>query len=217
MSILLRSLFDLLRLDGLEGAETEHQGDKIPEPVEMRESSRSEANEEVLLQWIDEGDVERSEPAVVVERSERGVGLRFSIALPVGLSVMVTPHHEGPLKGVIRHSQEHNGGFNLGVRLIGRELRRFDRHPMDAEANLEWSSPREGKQSIAVRVRDSSAEGVQLEASCAIPDETLVRLGHGGWHRLGVISYCKERDGKFVAGVQFTAPPKPDESAEMKD
>jgi len=214
MSILLRSLSELLRRGEPEAALAPEES---AEPIEMRALSRVKTNEEVLLQWIDQDDAERSEPAVIFERSRRGAGLRFSVALPVGLSILLTRKGEGPVKAIVRHSRELEDGFHLGVRLIGRELRRFDRHPVDAEASLHWSSVRNGQQTIVVRVTDSTAEGVQLDAPCSIPEEMMVRLGHGGWHRLGVISYCKERAGRFVAGVQFTTPPKSDESAEAKD
>ena len=136
-----------------------------------------------------------------------GLGVRSPVSLDPGWPVLLTLPEGAPLKAVVRHRRRDPGGWILGLQLIRRERRRFDRRPMDREIELAWQGPDGHRRRASGRVRDVGEGGLQFVCKADIPFRTSVLLAIEGWQRFGTVVHIHpERDSRAY-GVQFSGPP----------
>ena len=160
-----------------------------------------------MLEWIDAEDNQRAQPVHLVDRSKGGVGVRAAIPLEKGWPVLLTPPRDAPIKAVVRHRRRDPSGWFLGLQVIQRERRRFDRRPIDSTVELSWDG-KDGRLRRGVgRVRDVGEGGLRIACHVEIPYRAVVLLGVEGWQRYATIVHAEVETDTRVYGVQFFGPP----------
>ena len=187
-----------------------------PEPTENRGSPRQPAEGSALLEWIDHQDAERAQAVHLVDRSESGVGVRSPLSLDPGWPVLLTLPEGGSLKAVVRHRRRDPGGWILGLQLIRRERRRFDRRPMDRKVELAWQGEDGHRHTATGRVRDVGEGGLQFVCESDIPFRASVLLAIEGWQRFGTVVHVRTEQPLRSYGVQFSGPPVLQRSADFR-
>lgn len=97
------------------------------------------------------------------------------------------------------------------------DRRRDERLPASGMGTLHWADRWSGVRSALVNVRNVCQEGVTIELPEAVEAPRFARLTGGHWQCLGWLRYCEEREGKIVAGFQFTRRPYPKNSSDYRD
>jgi hypothetical protein len=187
------------------------------EPEELRGDARRPAEGSALLEWIDQEDCERAQAVHLIDQSTGGLGVRSPVCLDPGWPVLLTLPQGAPLKAVVRHRRRDHTGWVLGLQLIRRERRRFDRRPMDREVELAWQGPDGQRRTASGRLRDVGEGGLQFVCKADIPFRTSVLLAIEGWQRFGTIVHIRpDRDSRSY-GVQFSGPPVLQRSVDFED
>jgi len=166
---------------------------------------RREVRIEAMIEWVDAQDQLVRTAVVIEDESVFGFQIRLGESLPAGRTVWVSSEEILGTKAVVRHCRPHGDRLVAGLYQINSERRRDDRVPMHDAADLAWEHGGIRSRS-AVMVLDSSADGVQVEAEQAIPEETIAELSFGIWQRFGVTCYCVPKVEKFLVGIHFTGP-----------
>lgn len=177
------------------------------DPAEQRSDPRRPASGSALLEWIDETDTERAQAVHLVNRSDGGLAVRSATVLDAGWPVLVTPPDGAPVKAVVRHRRRDSSGWILGLQLIRRERRRFDRRPLDRTVQLAWDGVDGTRRTANGRVRDVGEGGLQFISQANIPTRSFVVLSVDGWQRFGAIVHQRVERDQVVYGVQFSGPP----------
>lgn len=170
-----------------------------------------------MLEWIDQDDCERAQAVHLIDQSTRGLAVRSPVSLDPGWPVLLTLREGAPLKAVVRHRRRESGGWILGLQLIRRERRRFDRRPTDREINLAWQGPDGHRRSAVGRVRDVGEGGLQFVTKADIPFRTSVLLAIEGWQRFGTIVHIRPDRDLRCYGVMFSGPPILTQSADFDE
>lgn len=174
-------------------------------PSKRRTNLRKPAFETVLVEWEDLVKGRQAFAGRLVNRSEKGLGIRGPRLLPRGKTILVSTEEETTLKAVVRHCVSGDGGFYLGVEVIPVDKRRSDREPMYCAARI--SCTREGRRDdLPVIIRDASETGVQLESPEELSPEELIEVSHLGSFREGTITYCRQVGDSYRIGVHFIGP-----------
>lgn len=189
----------------------------VAEEPEHRAGDRTSSAERALVEWIDEEGERHAEIAWVCDRSKEGMGLRSPYRLDAGSPVLITLGEEAPAKAMVRHCQADHGDWRIGLKLIRHEQRRFDRTPIQGEATVIWQSPSHGRQEVRVRILDVGEGGLGLSGESRIPVQSTVSIIHDGWQRFGSVTHGHTDGERYVFGIQFAGPPRPQESAERWD
>ncbi|MCB1020050.1 MAG: PilZ domain-containing protein [Acidobacteria bacterium] len=177
------------------------------DPAEMRADPRRPVTGSALLEWIDETDTERAQAVHLVNRSEGGLAVRSATVLDAGWPVLVTLPNGAPVKAVVRHRRRDSSGWLLGLQLIRRERRRFDRRPLDRLVEVAWDGADGRRQTADGRVRDVGEGGLQFVSRANVPTRSFVVLSIDGWQRFGTIVHQRADGDLVVYGVQFAGPP----------
>jgi len=200
-----------------------HQAEAAPEPVadeppDRRRQPRESVSETALLEWLDDRNRDRAEPAHVLDRSPNGMELELAEPLLPGWPLLVTPAHELPIKAIVRHARQTPEGPRVGVMLIHHERRRYDRFPCDWTASMDWQVETAGEEHRQeMRIRDAAQGGVRAKIERPVQESAVVRISHEGWHRFGTVVDCRPVGDFYEVGVQFVGPPRPDAGLEYYD
>jgi len=186
-------------------------------PAEQRGEARRPAEGSALLEWIDQDDCERAQAVHLVDQSASGLGVRSPVGLDQGWPVLLTLPQGAPLKAVVRHRRRDQNGWILGLQLIRRERRRFDRRPMDRAIELAWQGPDGKRCTAAGRLRDVGEGGLRFVCKADIPFRTSVLISIEGWQRFGAIVHIHPDRDSRAYGVQFSGPPILQHGADFED
>src|SRR5690606_23528700 len=126
----------------------------------------------------------------IVDRSPDGMGIRLRTPLQPGWPVLITPGEEGPVKAVVKYCRCDTDGWFIGVLLVHRDRRRFDRRPVDVAARLVWSRDSSAERDCEVRIRDVAEGGVLISSPRPFSPASAVSVVHEGWQRNGTIVHC---------------------------
>jgi hypothetical protein len=185
--------------------------------TDRRGDRRRPGEGSALLEWIDEEDRERAQIVDLIDWSPAGLGVRTAVSVQPGWPVLVTLPHGEPIKAVVRHRHAEGAGCRLGLRLIRRERRRFDRRPLERNVELIWQGTDGRRESVVGRVRDVSEGGLQFVCEADIPALTTVLVAVEGLQRFGTIADVHSDGDRRAYGVQFSGPPVLQHSADFRD
>ncbi len=174
---------------------------------EARSDPRDPARGSALLEWIDQEDCDRAQPVHLLNQSRGGFAVRSAAPLDAGWPVLLTLPEGPPLKAVVRHRRRDPEGWVLGLQLIQRERRRFDRRPLDRKIELVWQG-QDGRRCVARgRIRDVGEGGLSFVCADEIPLRTSVLMAIEGWQRFGTLAHVRPERDLHNYGVQFSGPP----------
>ena len=105
------------------------------ETVERRGDERWQALGQVDLHWLDHDGKPQSAPASMIERSLDGLRIVSPRKFAVGDEIHVSlPKDEHEVRANVRHGEESGRGWHIGLRLIRKDRRRFERRPAEGPA-----------------------------------------------------------------------------------
>ncbi len=186
----------------------------LPKPQERRDGPRMPSHQTALVEWQ---DMEKGEQAVAVRvenQSRNGYAIRAPRLIAIGKTVLITPEDEAPIKAVVRHCASGVGGWRLGVELVPKDRRRFDREPMYCAAELSCTRAGRGDD-WPVIIRDASEGGLQIESPEPLTLEQVIEVTHLGASRQGVVMHCRAAEDGYRIGVQFIGPAHPEGSRQI--
>ncbi len=170
-----------------------------------------------VLEWIDQDDLERAQAVHLIDQSADGLGVRSPAPLERGWPVLLTPPEGAPIKAVVRNKRRDSSGWILGLQLIRRERRRFDRRPIDRDVELAWQGVDGQRREVSGRVRDVGEGGLQLVCEADIPFRTSILMVIEGWQRFGVIVHIRPEKNLRLYSVMFSGPPIQRQSPDFQD
>jgi hypothetical protein len=174
----------------------------IPEePKERRKDARSAAEIQATLEWFDADGRVCSVEGVLENVSSNGFAIRTEGEFEEGQTVWVTRPDSPALKSIVRHIQRSDGFYVLGLARIAKERRREDRAPIAGAGCLRRTGPRGECLSVAVQIRNISAEGLQLVSPESAPPQEVVRLVGSAVECTGTVRYSVPWNRRFLIGV----------------
>ncbi len=203
---MVSKLVHLLKSLARKKTRTDEASDELHAIEGRREAApRVPMQQPASLMWIDDEGEPGHDVVEISNSSPDGVGIIASRALPVGLMVIVDGGEGFNAKAVGRYCRKDTEAYRVGLKLIHHDHRRFERCPLCGEGVLHWTDSSGKSISSAVRLRDGTPEGVQVEVPRPVPASSLVRLLWDEWACLGFTGYCKsaaERN-KYLVGIHF--------------
>jgi len=193
-----------------------------PEPVEVetverRKSDRWTALGDATLRWIDAEGVTQSVQVEMVDRSPDGLKIISSREFTVGEELFLSLPKGAENKAVVRHQVESEGGWQVGLRVIHHERRRFERFVVEGTAQLHWADNKQNHRTLPVEVKNIALEGMQLRVMEEIAPGTVVKVTGQTVQCVGVTWYCKRDGDAFLIGIQMTRAPHSPNGLEFRD
>jgi hypothetical protein len=167
------------------------------------------------LTWNGSQADRQFEQVEVENVSVHGFGLRSTRYLPVGQTVWFESNSVPVVKGVVRHCEERDGYFQIGLIRVETEHRRVERQPVRGAGNLDWYGDGAKACSTPVLVRDASEFGLQLSAVDPVPVGRIVRLTGDALECVATVCYCVRIENEYRLGLHFTRQPYDKHSAEF--
>ncbi len=172
-----------------------------PERDERRLERRAAASIKVTLEWEGPGGEPWLSEGVLENVSERGFAVRTNAAIDDGQTVWATRPNSPAFKSIVRHVEQDGDLFVLGFARILHERRREDRAPVAGVGMLRRTGVHGETIATDVRIRNISAEGVQVASSQAVPKNEVARLIGSAVECVGTVRYCVPWNGKFLVGL----------------
>ena len=168
---------------------------------ERRAQPRLTANEPGRVEWLTDEQEQLGENISIEDISETGVGFVSPLELKVGQTVWVSTDGSPRCKAVVRHTQEQDNDYFVGVTRVLTDRRRIDRRPAGGKGRLHWGAVTGGQIDANVVVRDTSDYGLQLQVPEPVPIQCVVRVeGHAG-DCFGSTCYCEPYQGEYLVGL----------------
>jgi len=180
----------------------------IPTPGrERRREPRVTGHELVTAQWTDPDGHERAERARIIDRSKKGLGLHLAVPIPAGTQIDLSGGTSA--SAVVRHCRLDGDTYVVGLLRRNDTERRDDpRIPVEGVGRLVWHNSESDQKDLTVNVRDSSAEGLQVEAPHEIPVPIIVRMLGKGVDLIAETRYCTPHDQRFLVGLRYVRFPE---------
>ncbi len=169
-----------------------------------------------MLTWNGSGPERQFEQVEVENVSAHGLGLRTTRALLAGQTVWFEPASGPVVKGVVRHCEERDGQYLLGLVRVESERRRVERQPVRGAGNLDWYGDGAKACTTPVLVRDASEFGLQLSALDPVPVGRIARLTGEAVECVGTVCYCVGVEDGYRVGLHFTRQPYEKNVADFK-
>jgi hypothetical protein len=168
-----------------------------------------------MLTWNGSQADRQFEQVEVENVSVHGLGLRAARYVAVGQTVWFEPSSGPMVKGVIRHCEERDGYFQMGLIRVETERRRVERQPVRGAGNLDWYGAGAKACTTPVLVRDASEFGLQLSALDPVPVGCVVRLSGDSLECVATVCYCVRTGDEYRIGLHFSRQPYDKHSAEF--
>jgi len=180
----------------------------IPAPGrERRREGRVTGHELVTAHWTAPDGRARAERARIIDRSKKGLGLHLAVPIPSGTQIDLSGGTTA--SAVVRHCRLDGDTYVVGLLRRNDTDRRDDsRIPVEGVGRLVWHNAESDQKDLAVNVRDSSADGLQIEAPHEIPVPIIVRLLGKGVDLIAETRYCTPHDQHFLVGLCYVRFPK---------
>ena len=191
----------LLKRDGESHDPTQKQQEQNVD--DLRNEHRAPANVAVRIEWFDENGVCRSEPAIIEDSSDRGLGFTVNEEFPVDQTLWIENATGQITKTVVRHTEPGVRGFRTGAYRVDQERRRTDRSPVAGDATIHWGDSHVGPCDTPVVVRNATEFGLQIECAVPLPIGTVLQIVGDQLQCDGSTCYCRESGDKFVIGLHL--------------
>ena len=168
---------------------------------ERRAQPRLTANEPGRVEWLTDEQEQLGENISIEDISETGVGFVSPLELKVGQTVWVSTDGSPRCKAVVRHTQEQDNDYFVGVTRVVMDRRRIDRRPAGGRGRLHWGAVTGGQIDANVVVRDTSDYGLQLQVPEPVPIQCVVRVEGRSGDCFGSTCYCEPYQGEYLVGL----------------
>jgi hypothetical protein len=172
----------------------------------LREQRRIVAGGNVTLVWHDDEHQQHFLTGAIVDVSDRGYGLKTSEPMREGQVALLAEGSGAGRRMIVRHCDQTEDGWMIGVYSIDRERRRVDRFPARGPARLECTSEGDRFQAT-VEVIDISDAGARVESPIDVPIGAFARLVGSAFECVGRINNSSPVGGGFRIGIQFVGEP----------
>ncbi len=178
------------------------------ESVERRSQERWQALGDVELRWRDDEGNQHTAQASLIERSVDGLRIVAPREFTVGDEIRVSLPKDGEdIKANVRHQEDSDSGWNIGLRLIRNDRRRFPRLPAQGGAIMRWIGSNQRSREALVEVKNIAADGMQVKVPEPVAAGTTVKVSGKTMQCVGVIWYCKAEGDSYLAGIQMSRDP----------
>jgi hypothetical protein len=178
------------------------------ESVERRSQERWQALGDVELRWRDDDGNQHSAQASMIERSADGLRIVSPREFTVGDEIRISLPKDGEdIKANVRHHEDANSGWHIGLRLIRNERRRFPRLPVEGGAIMRWIGSDQRSQEALVEVKNIASDGMQIKIPESVTVGTTVKVSGKTMQCVGVIWYCNAEGDSYLAGIQLSRDP----------
>lgn len=179
----------------------------IPAPGrERRREPRVTGHELVTAHWTDPDGRARAERARIIDRSKKGLGLHLTVPIPTGTQIDLSGGTSA--SAVVRHCRLDGDTYVVGLLRRSSDRRDGPRVPVEGVGRLVWHNSEADQQDLNVNVRDSSPNGLQIEAPYEIPVPIIVRLLGKGVDLIAETRYCSPHEKHFLVGLRYVRFPE---------
>lgn len=167
----------------------------------------------VTLRWQSPSGELASARAEVHDVTTGGIVVRLPEPITVGQTVRLLDDRS-ERSAAVMHCEKQREGFLAVLHFLAHNRRRQDRLAARGNGTLHWADGG-GQRMASVAIRNVTDSGVQIEIDKCLPLLQLVRLSGETWECQGRVLYCNRQEGtNYVAGIEWTRPPYPKNSAD---